>query len=380
MSLSHFRNSPNLGAGIDHMTCETRQSAITGTVNNPMPEGIQQGEFQFLRIDSMEAFDQALNIGTIFNGQSTLLSNERKLEFKRLFKVSSQATYCVVRVLGLNACQALQAPTFTKEARSLLKVGGKKAFREQFGDGFVSGQLSGIEFFGVIRIEACAVERQRELAAALQAGCRLDDTVVSIAFKERLSSAEHRISMAAYQRGGLVSVCDSPLDLMAMASEAMDDWRHQKGYPFAAEVDLYHSLGSPGEPSPFVDIEPARQCLARLARHAQHLETLLNDIDFVTRNLPWFEKANLPELHLARRAVCNEIGHIHAHAKRCTDDPDNPMDYSPTCPRIEIPERKAASSTAEVSRGALLHTKPPQENPGFFPAMKYIRAGSFEIR
>ena len=103
MSLSHFRNSPNLGAGIDHMTCETRQSAITGTVNNPMPEGIQQGEFQFLRIDSMEAFDQALNIGTIFNGQSTLLSNERKLEFKRLFKVSSQATYCVVRVLGLKA-------------------------------------------------------------------------------------------------------------------------------------------------------------------------------------------------------------------------------------------------------------------------------------
>jgi hypothetical protein len=384
MSISFWRNSPNLGAGLDLIACETRQPAVTGTVNNPVHEDIQQGEFKFLRIESPEAFDDALNIGTGTGtgtaGQSTLLPSGRKLEFKKHFRCSSQATFCVLRVLGMNAYQRLQTPAFTRDARDLLKNGGRKAFREQFGDGFLSGQLTGIEFFGVIRIEANTAERQLELAAQLQASCEMDQAVVSTTFKERLCSAEHRISMAAYQRGGLVSVCDSPGDLMAMASDAMDDWRHQKGYPFATEVDPYHALGSPADSSPFMNIEPARQCLASLARHAQHLETLLNDIDFVTRNLQWFEKPNLPELHLARRAVCNEIGKVNEHAKRCSDDPDNPQDYSPTCPPFEMPPRKLASSAVDVRKGALLRTQPRQENPAFFPAMKYIRAGNFEIR
>ena len=243
MSLSFWRNSPTLGAGLDLIASETRQPAVTGTVNNPMSEDIQQGEFKFLRIESPEAFDHALTIGTGTAGQSTLLPSETKLEFKRHFRYSSQATFCVLRMLGINACQTLQAPAFTRDARGLLKNSGKKAFRKQFGDGFLSGQLTGIEFFGVIRIEANTIEKQLELASQLQASCEIDRAVASTAFKERLCSAEHRISMAAYQRGGLVSVCDSPGDLTAMASEAMDDWRHQKGYPFATEVDPVPRLG-----------------------------------------------------------------------------------------------------------------------------------------
>lgn len=379
MSISFWRNSPNLGAGLDLMACETRQPAVTGTVNNPAHEDIQHGGFKFLRIESAAAFDDALNIGTGTAGQSTLLPSGRKLEFKRHLRFSLQATFCVLRVLGLNTYQTLQAPAFTRDARDLLKNGGKKAFREQFGDGFLSGQLTGIEFFGVIRIEAKTIERQLELATQLQASCELDKAVVSTRFKETLSSAEHRISMAAYQRGGLVTVCDRPEDLVAMASDAMDDWRHQKGYPFATEVDPYHAVGSPADSSPFMNIESARHCLARLAQHAQHLETMLNDIDFVTRNLQRFEMANLPELHLARRAVSSEIGKINEHAERCTNDPDTPQDYSPTIPTFEIPPRKPAPATTDVRKGALLQTQPSQEAPGFFPAMKYIRARNIEF-
>jgi hypothetical protein len=379
MSLSLWRNSPNLGAGLDLIACETRQPAVTGIVNNPMPEDIQQGEFKFLLIESAEAFDHALNIGTGTDGQSTLLPSGRKLEFRRHFRFSLQATYCVLRVLGMNAYQTLQAPAFTLDARDLLKNGGKNAFREHFGDGFLSGQLSGIEFFGVIRIEANTIGRQLELAAQLQASCELDKAVVATTFKEKLSSAEHRITMAAYQRDGLVTVCDRPEDLVAMANDALDDWRHQKGYPFATEVDPYYALGSPENPSAFLNIESARQCLASLAQHAQRLETMLNDIDFVTRNLQWFEKANIPELQLARKAVCNELGKITEHAKRSTADPGDPQKYLPNYPQLEIPPRKLASTASDVRRGSLLQTEQPEEKQRFFPAMKYIRAGNFEI-
>jgi hypothetical protein len=379
MSLSLWRNCPTLGAGFDQMAHETRLPAVTGIVDKPMPDDIQQGEFKFLRIDSTEAFDHALNIGTGTTGQSTLVPSGRKLEFQKHFRFSSQATYCVLRVLGLNAYQTLQAPRLTQDARNLLKNGNKRAFREQFGDGFLSGQLTGIEFFGVIRIEANTIERQRELAAQLQASCELDKAVVSTTFKEKLSNAEHRITMAAYQRGGLVSVCESPEELVAMANDALDDWRHQKGYPYATEVDPYHALGSPADPSAFMNIEPARQCLASLAQHAQHLETMLNDIDFVTRNLQWFEKANIPQLQLARKAACNELGKIAEHANRSTADPGNPQDYLPHYPQFEIPPRKLAPTAIEVRRGSLLQTKQPEEHQRFFPAMKYIRAGSFKI-
>lgn len=368
-----------LGAGFDLMSHETRQPAVTGTFNNPMPEDIQQGEFKFLRIDSTEAFDHALNVGTRLTGQSTLVPSGRKLEFQRHFRFSLQATFCVLRVLGLNAYQTLQAPRLTRDVRNLLKSGNQRDFREQFGDGFLSGQLTGVEFFGVIRIEANTIERQRELAAQLQASCELDKAVVSTTFKEKLSNAEHRITMAAYQRGGLVSVCESPDDLVAMANDALDDWRHQRGYPFATEVDPYHALGSSEKPSAFLNIEPARQCLASLAQHTQHLETMLNDIDFVTRNLQWFEKANIPELQLARKIVCNELGKITEHARRTTADPGDPQDYFPNYPQLEIPPRKLAPTAIEVRGGSLLQTKQPEEHQRFFPAMKYIRAGNFKI-
>jgi hypothetical protein len=378
MTLALWRNSPNLGAGLDLIACETRQLAVTGMVNHPIPEDTQGGEFKFLRVNSSDEFDHALNIGAGATGESTLVPSGRKIEFRRHFKFSSQATYCVVRVLGMNAYQTLQATSFTQDARGQLKNGDKKAFRARFGDGFLSGQLTGIEFFGVIRIEADSIERQLELAQKLQASCELGKAVVSTTFKERLSSNEHRISMAAYQKGGLVSVCDSPQDLMAMANDALDDWRHQRGYAFATEFDLYRASDSPSDTSPFMNIEPARQCLASLAQHAQHLETLLNDIDFVTRNMQWFENVNITELHLARRTVCNELSKVSELTRLCTTNPDNPQAYSPAYPQFEIPSRKHDSTATGICKRSLIPAQPPQQNEGFFPAIKYIRVGQFE--
>ena len=379
MLLPLWRNRLNLGTGFDLIACETRLPAVTGIVTNPMPMNIQQGDFKFLRIGSAEEFDHALNISTRASGESTLIPSGTKLEFKRHFKVSSQATFCILRVLGMNAYQRLQVTSFTQEARDLQKNGDKKAFRARFGDGFLSGQLTGIEFFGVIRIEANTIERQLELAAQIQASCELENGVVSTTFKDRLSSAEHQISMAAYQKGGLVSVCDSLSDLVAMANDALDDWYNQKNYPFATEVDPYHAPESPGDTSTFSNIEAARQCIASMTQHSRYLETMLNDIDFVSRNLQWFEKASIPELHLTRRAVCNELTKISEHAKMCATDPDISKNYSPTHLQFEIPSRKHGSKLIGTCRESLKQNKHPEEIKGFFPAMKYISVGNFEI-
>ena len=80
------------------------------------------------------------------------------------------STVCVLSFHAINAFETFHGEVeLAKDAEELLRLGDKKRFRDRFGDCFVSGRFTGGEFFGTIRIETEATERDEEIAVAINA-------------------------------------------------------------------------------------------------------------------------------------------------------------------------------------------------------------------
>jgi|GEM_PF-4903158 len=327
------------GAGHDSVRGEARQTAVQGTLAPPVAAAGQQGDSNLLIVQSATDFDQIIGIDAEI-GTAGLFSGNAKFSFKQRSKVSSQATFCILRVFATNAFVQLQHPQLTPEAVELLKAKNTTRFRERFGDQFVSGLFSGCEFYGSVRIESRDVSTQTQIATSLQAsyaGFAHGDASVHVDTNQ--SSSEHRIEVMTYQKGGEVNICVDVATLFAQAKDALDKSRTGQAYPFAVEMTPYRELALPDDSVSLIDVEFARRALAHLASHQQALERISNDIDFVLRNQAWFANVKVPELNDANAAIASELTTIRDKADACSRDVANCTEYAPKYPAFVMPER-----------------------------------------
>ena len=232
----------------------------------------------------------------------------------------------------------------------LLANRNEKRFRERFGDLFVSGQMTGVEFYGVARIEAVSVDRQREIAASIQASYGLvAGGSADVKSDVKSSSKEHRLEILTYQEGGSVQACIDVSQMMSLAQRALDEGRTGKSYRFAVGLDPYTELRLPNDDASFVKIEAARRTLKRLASHMQALRQYQNDIDFVLAHQEWFEldMGQIPALNEANKAISAELNEIVARADTCSTNFEACEEYSPTYPEVTLPPRKAGAPNTE---------------------------------
>lgn len=343
MSQINWQPNLRLGAGYDEVRGEAKQVGVTGVASSPSDAAGQQGDFNALIVQSSEEFDDATNISAEASGGYGLFSASAKMDFKRRSKVSSQATFCVLRVFAQNAYQQLTEPVLTDDAMELLRNQNAQRFRERFGDKWVSGQFSGVEFYGSVRIEASKRETQQEIAAQVQAHYAGAGGSVSLDNKVSMSSSEQRIEITTFQKGGSVNICSSFADLSRLAQQALDEGRAGRGYPFSVEVDSYDELKLPMDGASFVDAQIARRLMERYARLLRDFLQDQQDIDFVVRNKAWFEDFSEAELREKGRLIAAEINTIRDRADICSRDFKQCQDYSPAAIDLRLPARKAGA-------------------------------------
>lgn len=346
----------NYGTGYDNVRGDAKQPAVVGGHAPIDGAAGQQGDFAFVNINAESDFDQAADIDVKIGGGFGLIGGSAKFKFKERCKVSSQATFCMVRVNALNAYEGIVDPKLAPEAWELLSNANSKRFRERFGDLFVSGMFIGIEFYGVVRIEAQRVERQKEIAASVEASYGMFASgEANVGFKESMSSAEHKIEVFVYQKGGSVEICKGIPDLFRLASNALNEGRAGRGYPFAVTLDPYNELKLPNDDASFVEIEAARRNLARLSDHMRALQRMQNDIDFALRNQAWFQDLDAAKLNAMNDQISAELNRIVEQADICSRDFAACKDYSPDYPQMPELVRKDGAPVAEPP--------PPQQTP-----------------
>ncbi|MEU9740240.1 hypothetical protein AB0E12_13755 [Micromonospora chersina] len=350
MAMIEWQPGIELRSGYDNVRGEAKSVSVTGEIAENTTTGGQAGDSNFLLVQSSSEFNEALSISVEAGGGFGLFSAQGKFGFKQRCKVSSQATFCVIRVRSTDPYQQLVEPKLTADAWELLANRNEKRFRERFGDLFVSGQMTGVEFYGVARIEAISVDRQRDIAADIQAQYGLMASgSVGVKSEVKSSSKEHRLEVLTYQEGGTVQAAIDVTQMLTLAQRALDEGRAGKSYRFAVGLDPYSELKLPNDDASFVKIEAARRTLQRLASHMQALRQNQNDIDFVLAHKEWFEldMGQIPALNEANKAISKELNEIVARAETCSTNFEACEDYSPTYPEVTLPPRKAGAPTTQ---------------------------------
>lgn len=342
MELINWAPGLRVGAGYDIVRGEEKQEAVVGTIERPINAAGQQGEMSFVLATNSDEVDKALDINASINVGVGPFSGSAKMKFHESCKVSNQATFCVISVNATNAFEQLVSPKLTPEALVLLAAGKKDRFRERFGDSFVSGQFSGIEFHGVVRIEASQVERQKQIAGEIQASYGfMASGKASVDFKEKMSSSSHRIEIMVYQSGGEVSICTSVEEMMAAARKALEDGRNGKAYPFQVTLDPFSELELPNDSASLIDTEMASKAVKAAMAYIADLRSLLNDIDYVRRNREWYKKEqfNMNALNDQAALVTSEINRLWQAADMCSKHFDRCEMAVPKYPDFVEPER-----------------------------------------
>jgi hypothetical protein len=342
MALVEWHQGLEIGLGYDDVRGEAKSRAVSGEMAPTTGAGGQGGHSSFLLVESEDEFDKAIKFDVEAGGGFGLFSAQGKFDFKEQCKVSTQAKFCVISVYAEDPYKQLADPVLTADANELLANGNQKRFRERFGDLFVSGEQTGVEFYGVARVEGRTEERSLEIAAEIQAQYGMvAGGSASVDTKTKSLHKEERVEILTYQQGGSIQAAADVDQLVALAQRALDEGRGGQSYRFAVGLDPYTELKLPNDDASFVKIEAARHTLARLGRHRQAFLTLQNDIDFVLTHQAWYEvdAAAITALNEANKAIDDELNTITERADTCSTDFDACTEYSPTYPSVTIPPR-----------------------------------------
>jgi hypothetical protein len=343
MELLDWAPGMRVGGGYDVVRGEEKQEAVLGELVKPVNASGQQGEMTFVLATTSEEVDTALGVDASIKVGVGPFGGSAKMQFHSSCKVSNEATFCVLSVNATNAFEQLSRPVLSSDAMELLAAGKTDRFRERFGDSFVSGQFSGVEFRGVVRIEASKVERQKQIAAEVQASYGfMASGKASTEFKESMSSASHRIEIMVYQTGGEISICTSLAEMLAAARKALDDCRNGKAYPFQVTIDPYTELKLPNDGASLIDTEMAAKCVKTALAYIADLKARLNDIDCVRRNQEWYElgAVTMASLNEKAQAITQEINRLWEGADVCSRHFDRCAMAVPNFPDFVMPKRK----------------------------------------
>lgn len=338
-----WERSFDFGVGFDRLRGQPMERGVKGKVEPPPgAEGVQ-GQSIFKRTDTVEEFDKTLGIGIDAGGGFGLFEASAKFDFRQTCKVSTQATFCIVKVTARNPDQNLREPVFTEDAWKMLEARNTKRFRERFGDMYVRARVDGIEFFGVTRIEAQRKQVQEQMAAQIEASYGLFEAKAKIDFNESMKSESHKIEVLVFQNGGRIQFCNSLEAMFDHVKEALEDTQGAKrlGRPLLADLADYKLLKHPHDDTSYVKIDAAERALRKLAEHARALEKIQNDVDFVLRNPSWFalNKAKREQLNNINAHLAKELKTIADKADVCSKDFDRCEPYAPKYPDYEPPER-----------------------------------------
>jgi len=340
------------GVGIDGLTGDIRGSGLKpGELDT-----IEDAEGQKIwvnvdRIDSMEDLQTSLGIDVKIGLHFGLFNSSAKLNYAESVKFNSESTFLIVRVVVVNPFKQLRSNQLVSQAADLLKNGKTDRFREQFGDLFVRGLVTGGEYFGVIEITSKSTTEQRSIAASLKASYGAFGIGGSIKtdltddMKHHLQDSELHIT--TFQQGGENVGLDNDVEAMMLkASTFAASVKGTFAVPYSALLVDYRSLDLPAGPT-FVDIRQAEEVLEDLARWRSQLLIKKNSIESVQLHPEYYSNPDFVTLQKAHDQIVNELNEINRRARRCADRLSGCTFYSPDVPMLNMPRRLESAPTTD---------------------------------
>lgn len=377
----------SIGRGVDTTSGDLKPSiAVTGEIGEEPGAGGASGGFGFMRVDTSEQFDQAINAETSVSYGTSIFGKSQgasaKTSYRERCKYSNSATFAVIRFTLDNPFESFTTtPVLSDEALELLSLRKMERFRERFGNRFIGGRFTGAEFFACLRIESSSTERQREIRASAEAAFGGFSAAGSGENLQSSLTTEDSIEIFVFQHGGVLQPVFTFEETLNLARNVADQAQNGQGRPTAYTLEEYRELALPSDDLTFVQRQHADATLKKMGRDYRALQTLMNDIDYVLRNQQFFKNPKINKLNDALTEIAELLNRIADAADSCVRDATQCELVPITIPDIPFPERKSGEPTPGVDfegPGGLAPNPDADDGPVLVNPLLVARAQAFE--
>jgi hypothetical protein len=349
-----FLDGMKVGLGYDVLTgVATKSPAVLGSsLTAPAGAGGQIVKTTLQIVQESSVLRQALGISVDASVGNLFGDASAKFKFASDIAVNSFSLYVVVGVEVFNATRTLDNPVLSLEASDLLREHQNARFRDRFGDRFILGIKTGGEYFAIYKVESLDTTERTSIAAEIHAragapvvaGGTLDADISS---KIAASRSKLDVSVYVYQAGGSNTGTETTLDAIMQKARVFPTLVGvDQGVPYSMLVHDYTELALPGDGLTFVDVQNQQDVLTFNAGLLDGFGAVINDIDFIRKNIDQFKNADGSSvddavLAKARKDCLQQIDAIHLQMSRCSDDAtacmriqSAPEDFSRLLPKI----------------------------------------------
>ncbi|MEU0254153.1 hypothetical protein ABZ299_16955 [Streptomyces sp. NPDC006184] len=339
-----FVHGMDFRVGVDTASGAARNAAATGAPSTVPGAGGSTISFFMEQVDTVEDLMTSLGISAKASGGIGLFSASARFNFAQSCKVHSSSVFLIVSVQVTEAFQSIAQPGIDPGAADLLANAKMDRFREEFGDMFVRGILSGGQFFGVVEVLTRDQSDARTISAGLSASYAAFGASGTFdkAFSDTVSS--HRTKVTCFVEGGQNR--QLPTTVTAMTDRAINFPNELAGnaVPYLALLDDYGVLPLPQPPN-FIDLQQQKDVLAECARLRNLHQQWLNELDYIGGHADEFVNPDNAQLDQLRTDINSDLNVIAAAASQAINEPKSaqlPVGLRVTAP--QFPARVAVSS------------------------------------
>lgn len=321
-----FNPMMDFGNGVDDLNGNVRGKGVTYSA--PSSDGSFSGQtvrFHLKMIETVDDLKKSMGIDVSVSGSYDLFSGSEKFSFTEQSNFHAYSIFLVAGITVSNPPTIIENEALTTSASTLLANGDNKRFREEFGDLYVKEMTSGGELWAVLefttRTDSDKVDITNRLSAGLQFGVGGVDASVGFADSIQRITQNMQISVNVFQRGGAGDTAKMSISLPELVAKITAFPSTVKASPVRYTVSLqdYLALDLPKPPN-FVQIQAARDSLAKFMQDRAILQQFLSDVDYVETHSDQFEPYDASALTVYVAKVAKSLNDITSAASNCVND------------------------------------------------------------
>jgi hypothetical protein len=324
-----YNPSFELGKGFNSLKGEALGTIFQSDLVYSDPRGFegQKVDFKMSRIEDVETLYEELGISIESSGRYGLFSASAKFNFAQSSNFNSYSVFYLLSVKVENAVKHIKKYELNPTVAQWLTDGKTEKFLRGFGDSYISGMITGGEFFAVYEFVCTDESSKTQIGAQLEAeygSAMFTGVEVSAKFNSTVSSASKKsqLKLTTYQSGGVGQrVVTNPEEMIARAKEFPNIVKGDQGVAYAAILQSYETLPLPEGPN-YVELENKTHVLDSYAKDIIKWRQKLVELDYIIEQPEEFDfedEKHMEAIVDQRTALANIIKACTLHASNCAD-------------------------------------------------------------
>src|SRR5215831_1766267 len=347
MKVRDFTGFMDFGLGIDDVNGNVRGLAVTGS--KTQLTGGQTLTFICKKTESIEELHEGLGLTVDGSAAYGVFGGSEKFNLDKQSSFNHYSVFVFVHIDVRNPDQHLLGEQLVKPAADLLSAGKFDRFREEFGDLYIKGIVTGGEYWAVVAVETTDSTDQRDISNKLSGAgfFGVGGAELATTFSENFLkvTGTRSLDIVSFQAGGAgkgakqeVTGGEVIAKAQNFASEVLQD-----SVAYQVELQDYTSLDIPNPPNT-VDLQNAKDVMQQYGGNRATLINFLNDIAYIRNHPDQFEEFNTSDLNAIEQQVADALNTITNAASACLNDVHKCVFQASNPPsRDSLPKRKAGA-------------------------------------